>query len=166
MNWINSSHTNEVSVLPQISISTITTTMKLNCKFNLLNIYKHVKLDENIIGLKFNGWVRIKLGNNIAYLPPAPKDTDVESEDSNTEINTEVVQNKKKPKKLSSHYNEIKSFYTNLKIKRSKFKFFNQVTAYVKLGPDRYINLKIFKNGSLQMTGIKKISECNTIIDK
>ena len=169
MNWINSSHINEVTVLPQISISTITTTMKLNCKFNLLDIYKYIKLDENIIGLKFNGWVRIKLGNNIAYLPPAPKDSEIENSEETDEntITTEVNnKTKKKTKKLSSHYNEIKSFYTNLKIKRSKFKFFNQVTAYVKLGTDRYINLKIFKNGSLQMTGIKQISECNTIIDK
>jgi TATA-box binding protein (TBP) (component of TFIID and TFIIIB) len=164
MEWVNSSHIGEVAVLPQISISTITTTLKLNCKFNLINIYRFVKLDSNnIIGFKCNGWVRIKLGENITYLPPNTQSTDSDDESEEEEI---VVSAKNKPKKLPSHYNEIKGFYKNLKIKRSKNKFFNQVTAYIKLGPDRYINVKIFKNGSLQMTGIKKISECNIIINK
>jgi TATA-box binding protein (TBP) (component of TFIID and TFIIIB) len=164
MEWVNSTHIGEVAVLPQISISTITTTLKLNCKFNLINIYRFVKLDSNnIIGFKCNGWVRIKLGENITYLPPNTKNADSDDESEEEEI---IVSAKNKPKKLPSHYNEIKGFYKNLKIKRSKNKFFNQVTAYIKLGPDRYINVKIFKNGSLQMTGIKKISECNIIINK
>lgn len=157
MEWINSSHMGETTLIPQISISTITTTLKLNCTFNLVDIYKCVKLDANkIIGFKCNGWVKIKLGENIVYLPPAPKDDDDES----------IIESTKPAKKLSSHYNEIKSYYNNLKIKRSQYRFFNQVTVYIKLSTDRYINVKIFKNGSLQMTGIKKISECNIIIDK
>ena len=163
MEWINSTHTAETALIPQISISTITTTLKLNCTFNLVDIFKCVKLDANkIIGFKCNGWVKIKLGQNITYLPPAANNEG--SDDSDDEIK-EVVVTTKKVKKLPSHYNEIKSFYNNLKIKRSKHKFFNQVTAYIKLGTDRYINVKIFKNGSLQMTGIKKISECNNIIN-
>jgi len=126
MEWINSTHTNEVAVLPQISISTITTTLKFNCKFNLVNIYRHVKLNSNdIIGFKCNGWVRIILGDNISFLPPAPTDENSESDD---EDETETAKKTKK-KKLPSHYNELKSYYTNLKIKRSKFKFFNQVTV-------------------------------------
>ena len=71
MEWINSSHMGETTLIPQISISTITTTLKLNCTFNLVDIYKCVKLDANkIIGFKCNGWVKIKLGENIVYLPP------------------------------------------------------------------------------------------------
>jgi len=163
MEWVNSTHTGEVAILPQISISTITTTLKLNCKFNLINIYRFVTLDSNnIIGFKCNGWVRIKLGNTIAFLPPNTQSDDSESEEEEVIVN----KNKTKVKKLPSHYNEIKEFYSNLKIKRSKHRFFNQVTAYIKLDTDRYINVKIFKNGSLQMTGIKKISECNIIISK
>ena len=162
MEWVSASLTGESALLPQISISTITTTLKFNCKFNLLNIYKYIKLDSNnIIGFKCNGWVRIKLGNNIVFLPPAASDS---SDDEDEE--EEPVISKTKVKKIPSHYNEIKGFYSNLKIKRSKNRFFNQVTAYIKLDATRYINVKIFKNGSLQMTGIKKTSECNTIIDK
>jgi TATA-box binding protein (TBP) (component of TFIID and TFIIIB) len=164
MEWVNSTHTGEVSILPQISISTITTTLKLNCKFNLINIYRFVKLDSNnIIGFKCNGWVRIKLGENIAFLPPNTQNT---SDDDSEEEEVTIIDPKNKVKKIPSHYNEIKGFYKNLKIKRSKFRFFNQVTAYIKLDTDRYINVKIFKNGSLQMTGIKKIAECNIIINK
>jgi len=162
--WINSTHTGETALIPQISISTITTTLKLNCTFNLVDIFKCVKLDTNkIIGFKCNGWVKIKLGQNIVYLPPASNDEDDSETDDDGEKGVKIII--KKNKKLPSHYNEIKSFYNNLKIKRSKHKFFNQVTAYIKLGVDRYINVKIFKNGSLQMTGIKKISECNNIIN-
>ena len=165
MEWVNSTHTGEVTILPQISISTITTTLKLNCKFNLINIFRFVKLDSNnIIGFKCNGWVRIKLGDNIVFLPTnTQNNSDDESDDEEEEI---VINTKNKPKKLPSHYNEIKGFYKNLKIKRSKHRFFNQVTVYIKLDTDRYINVKIFKNGSLQMTGIKKISECNIIINR
>jgi TATA-box binding protein (TBP) (component of TFIID and TFIIIB) len=166
MEWVNSTHIGEVTILPQISISTITTTLKLNCKFNLINIFRFVKLDvNNIIGFKCNGWVRIKLGNNIVFLPPNTQNTADDSDDSEEEVPV-IINSKDKPKKIPSHYNEIKGFYKNLKIKRSKHRFFNQVTVYIKLDTDRYINVKIFKNGSLQMTGIKKISECNIIINK
>jgi TATA-box binding protein (TBP) (component of TFIID and TFIIIB) len=164
MEWVSSEQTGEAALLPQISISTITTTLKFNCKFNLHTIYKYVKLDSNnIIGFKCNGWVRIKLGDKIALLPPAISDSDNEEEDEEEEVKPKKDEKKKK---IPSHYNEIKGFYNNLKIKRSKHRFFNQVTAYIKLSGDRYINVKIFKNGSLQMTGIKKTIECNIIINK
>lgn len=177
MDWISTDQTGESALLPQISISTITTTKKFNCKFNLHTIYKYVKLNSNnIIGFKCNGWVRIKLNNNIILLPPAVSDSDDEDDEEEEKQVT-------KKKKIPSHYKEIQSVYSNLKIKRSKNRFFNQVTAYIKLSIadqtdpsmsedkkkkliDRYINVKIFKNGSLQMTGIKKTKECNIIINK
>jgi len=163
MEWVSTAQTGESALLPQISISTITTTLKFNCKFNLQTIYKYVKLDsENIIGFKCNGWVKIKLGDKIVFLPPAIDN----SSDSDDDDEVEEENKNKKVKKLPSHYNEIKGYYTNLKIKRSKNRFFNQVTAYIKLSANRYINVKIFKNGSLQMTGIKKTHECNVIINK
>lgn len=166
MEWVSTTQTGESALLPQISISTITTTLKFNCKFYLHTIYKYVKLDaNNIIGFKCNGWVRIKLGDKIVFLPPAVSDSDSDNEE-NEVIPEPVIITKQKTKKIPSHYNEIKGHYNNLKIKRSKNRFFNQVTAYIKLSADRYINVKIFKNGSLQMTGIKKTVECNIIINK
>jgi len=165
MEWISNSQTGESLLLSQISISTITTTLKFNCKFDLHKIYKYVKLDaNNIVGFKCNGWVRIKLKDKIVLLAPAVSDSD--NEDVNEDEEEEPPKKAVKVKKIPSHYNELKGVYTNLKIKRSKHKFFNQATAYIKLSTDRYINVKIFKNGSLQMTGIKKTSECNIIINK
>jgi len=167
MEWISAAQTGESSLLPQISISTITTTLKFNCKFDLHKIYKYVKLDaNNIIGFKCNGWVRIKLKDKIVLLPPAASDSDSEDVDEDEPEPVEPPKKAVKVKKIPSHYNELKGVYNNLKIKRSKHRFFNQVTVYIKLSTDRYINVKIFKNGSLQMTGIKKTVECNIIINK
>jgi TATA-box binding protein (TBP) (component of TFIID and TFIIIB) len=169
MEWISTTQTGESALLPQISISTITTTLKFNCKFDLHKIFKYVKLDANdIIGFKCNGWVRIKLKDKIVLLPPAPADlnSDSDNDDEDEPPVTLVTSKPIKVKKIPSHYNELKGVYNNLKIKRSKHRFFNQATAYIKLSADRYINVKIFKNGSLQMTGIKKTHECNTIINK
>lgn len=167
MEWVSATQTGELALLPQISISTITTTLKFNCKFDLHKIFKYVKLDaNNIIGFKCNGWVRIKLKDKIVLLPPAPADSDSDVEDDEESLVTITNNKATKVKKIPSHYNELKGVYTNLKIKRSKHRFFNQATAYIKLSTDRYINVKIFKNGSLQMTGIKKTYECNTIINK
>merc|ERR1712086_383342 len=57
----------------------------------------------------------------------------------------------------------------NLK-KVSNRPFFNQATIIVKLDPLRKINVKIFSNGKIQMTGIKKIEDgheaLEIIIDK
>ena len=48
--------------------------------------------------------------------------------------------------------------------------FFNQATIIVKLDPLRQVNVKIFSNGKIQMTGIKKIEHgheaLNIIINK
>jgi TATA-box binding protein (TBP) (component of TFIID and TFIIIB) len=167
MEWISNVQTGESALLPQISISTITTTLKFNCKFDLHKIYKYAKLDaNNIIGFKCNGWVRIKLNDKIVLLPPAQSDSDSENDEEEEVVPVQTTKKPVKIKKIPSHYNELKGVYANLKIKRSKHRFFNQATAYIKLSADRYINVKIFKNGSLQMTGIKKTQECNIIINK
>lgn len=46
-----------------------------------------------------------------------------------------------------------------------KNRFDNQITAIYKLSPDYYPNIKIFKNGNIQMTGIRDISHPKIIID-
>lgn len=51
----------------------------------------------------------------------------------------------------------------NIKPKRTKT-FFNQVTAIVK-GDEGYVNVKIFENGSLQMTGCKCINDCISAVN-
>ena len=44
-------------------------------------------------------------------------------------------------------------------LKKTNRPFFNQATIIVKLDPLRKINVKIFSNGKIQMTGVKKVVE-------
>ena len=57
-----------------------------------------------------------------------------------------------------------------IKKRKNKRPFFNQATMIVKLDPLKKINVKIFSNGKIQMTGVKKESDCrlalNIIIKK
>lgn len=44
--------------------------------------------------------------------------------------------------------------------------FYNQTTVLVKPSPEKnHINIKLFKNGSIQMTGVKSIKDCISAID-
>ena len=53
--------------------------------------------------------------------------------------------------------------YGDKPVKNSKQKsnrpFFNQATIIVKLDPLRKVNVKIFSNGKIQMTGVKNIRD-------
>lgn len=45
-----------------------------------------------------------------------------------------------------------------LKKKKKKKSFYNQVTMLIQSDHDKYINIKIFSNGSIQMTGCKSVN--------
>ena len=53
-------------------------------------------------------------------------------------------------------------------------KFYNQITVVIRIGSgstedinkEKSINIKLFKNGSIQMSGCKRIEEVNTVINK
>lgn len=53
-------------------------------------------------------------------------------------------------------------------------KFYNQITVVIRIGSgttedinkEKSINVKLFKNGSIQMSGCKRIEEVNTVINK
>lgn len=49
---------------------------------------------------------------------------------------------------------------------KNKKNFHNQLTIIINIGNNRYLNVKLFRNGSIQITGCKKITECNIAIDK
>ena len=50
--------------------------------------------------------------------------------------------------------------------KNSKKNFYNQLTVIVKVYDEKFINVKLFKNGSIQMTGCKLLSDANIVINK
>ena len=50
--------------------------------------------------------------------------------------------------------------------KNSKKNFYNQNTIIMRIGEDNFINIKLFKNGSLQMSGCKSLIDVNVALDK
>jgi TATA-box binding protein (TBP) (component of TFIID and TFIIIB) len=50
--------------------------------------------------------------------------------------------------------------------KNSGKNFFNQNTIIIHIIEDRFLNIKLFKNGSIQMTGCKFLSDVNIAINK
>jgi TATA-box binding protein (TBP) (component of TFIID and TFIIIB) len=50
--------------------------------------------------------------------------------------------------------------------KNYKKNFYNQLTIIIKVSEDKYINIKLFKNGSIQMTGCKSLIDINIAINK
>lgn len=70
---------------------------------------------------------------------------------------------------------KIKNKRNKIVVKKGKTqKFYNQITVVVRINNDNYddinnekcINVKLFKNGSIQMSGCKKIEEVNRVINK
>lgn len=63
----------------------------------------------------------------------------------------------------------ISMVYGDKPVKNSKQKsnrpFFNQATIIVKLDPLRKVNVKIFSNGKIQMTGVKHVEEGKEALD-
>ena len=50
--------------------------------------------------------------------------------------------------------------------KSKKSNFFNQTTITIKVDDNKYINIKLFKNGSIQMTGCRDLKHANIAISK
>lgn len=50
--------------------------------------------------------------------------------------------------------------------RKVKKRFYNQITLYVMIKKDRGINVKLFSNGSIQMTGCKSIENAVGVLDK
>ena len=60
---------------------------------------------------------------------------------------------------------ELKSKFKSTN-KNSKKNFYNQNTIIICIGVDRFINIKLFKNGSLQMSGCTQLLDANIAISK
>ena len=129
--------TNEIKNLPDgISISTMCTSCKLNTKINILNIENYLQLDTD----------------------------DILTVKRNPERMRTLIESKPKPKRIKKV--EKKKNTTN--------HFYNQITIVVRVDQGNYedlnfvprINMKIFKNGSVQMSGCKSITNVNIALNK
>jgi TATA-box binding protein (TBP) (component of TFIID and TFIIIB) len=130
----------EIKNLPQgVGISTMCASFKLDTKIDVPNIKKFLPLcADDIHTVKIN----------------------------NEEIRT-LRPPKVKPKRTRKETKVVKKDV-------SKNAFYNQVTVVIRishgptddLGEEPSINLKLFKNGSVQMSGCKSITSVNTVLNK
>lgn len=144
---------NEITELPEgIRISTMCATCKLNTTLNIINIEKYLQLNEDdILTVKMNN-DRKRTLITIKEKPKREKKT--KSKPKSADKNK---QGKIKPDK-----------------KQSKNCFYNQITVVVRVthGPAEdlnlvsKINMKLFKNGSVQMSGCKSVEGINNALNK
>lgn len=62
--------------------------------------------------------------------------------------------------------NDLGAEFINSVNKNSDRNFSNQNTIIVRSRDDKYLNIKLFKNGSIQMTGCKDLVDANIVINK
>jgi TATA-box binding protein (TBP) (component of TFIID and TFIIIB) len=133
--------TKEIKDLPDgVSISTMCASCKLNTRLNIPNIEKYLQLNpDDILTVKMNK-ERIR----------------------------SLISIKNKPKRMKKVDTKTKQKDT------SKNHFYNQITVVIRInhGPTKdlneapRINMKLFKNGSVQMSGCKSIKNVNFALNK
>lgn len=131
----------EINNLPAgISVSTMCASCKLNTRLNIPNIEKYLQLNsDDILTVKMN---KERMRTLIAI--------------------------KNKPKRVKKSDNKTKQKDT------SKNHFYNQITVVVRIGQGQCkdlneapkINMKLFRNGSVQMSGCKSIKNINIALGK
>ena len=140
----------EINNLPEgIRISTMCATCKLNTTLNIQNIEKYLQLNpDDILTVKMN------------------------DDRKRTLLSNKEVIKEKKPKKIpKSKKNDIKP---KKEKNQNKNCFYNQITVVVRINHGVVddinkvpkINMKLFKNGSVQMSGCKTIDGVNIALNK
>ena len=132
---------NEIDYLPNgVSISTMCASCKLGTILNILNIEKYLELNiDDILCVKMN----------------------------KERIRT-LIPDKKKNKRDT----KLKIFKQDKEEKTNHF--YNQITVIIRIGYGKInewenepkINLKLFKNGSVQMSGCKSVKNINIVLNK
>lgn len=132
---------NEIKKLPEgVSVSTMCASCKLNTRLNIPNIEKYLQLNpDDILTVKMN-----------------------------KERTRSLINLKNKPKRIKKADPKTKQKDT------SKNHFYNQITVVVRVnhGPTKdlnevpKINMKLFRNGSVQMSGCKSIRNINFALNK
>jgi TATA-box binding protein (TBP) (component of TFIID and TFIIIB) len=130
----------EITDLPDgISISTMCASCKLTSRLNIQNIKNYLQLDKNNI------------------LTVKPNNGDIRS----------LLIIKEKPKRS-------KKIISTKKSKLDKNNFYNQITIIIRIDEGDTnnidgvpkINMKLFNNGSIQMSGCKSIKSINIVLTK
>lgn len=135
MTLINTNLINEKKLPDRVKIATISTTCSLNCDINILDIWNHLPINDDIRTIKFNKEI---------------KSTD------------KKLLEKERKKKEKKEKKELQKKKTKSQSKRkSGENFYNCIIIVVNVTPEKIINIKLFKNGSIQMTGSKNLNQTN-----
>jgi len=154
---------NEVNRLPKgVEISTMCSSCKLNVNINVQNILEYMELDINSV-------MTIKKSNDMmrTILPIIQKKTRVKRKKQEEKIivKEEIVDETTPDNSLSK---------PKANSKKTKNYFYNQVTMVIRvthhktedLSKEPKINLKLFSNGSIQMSGCMSITNVNIALNK
>jgi TATA-box binding protein (TBP) (component of TFIID and TFIIIB) len=150
---------NEVDNLPKgIAISTMCSSCKLNINVNVQNILEHMELDTfSVMTIK-------KSSDTMRTLLPQIQ--------KKTRVKRKKVEEKPVIKEEEIPDNSLSKPKANSK--KTKNYFYNQVTMVIRvthnetedLSKEPKINLKLFSNGSIQMSGCMSITNVNIALNK
>ena len=118
--------------LPDIvNIATISATCSLNVDINIFDIWNYFPLNDEIRTVKFN--------------------KEIKSTDSKLLEKERKKREKKAKKQLTKTKKKTK--------RKSGDNFYNCIIIVVNVSPIKIINIKLFRNGSIQMTGSKNLHQ-------
>lgn len=118
--------------LPNIvNIATISATCSLNVDINIFDIWNYFPLNDEIRTIKFNKEIK----------STDSKLLEKERKKREKKAKKQIVKTKKKTKRKSGD------------------NFYNCIIIVVNVSPTKIINIKLFRNGSIQMTGSKNLHQ-------
>ena len=118
--------------LPNIvNIATISATCSLNVDINIFDIWNYFPLNDEIRTIKFNKEIK----------STDSKLLEKERKKQEKKAKKQIVKTKKKTKRKSGD------------------NFYNCIIIVVNVSPTKIINIKLFRNGSIQMTGSKNLHQ-------
>ena len=121
------------------------------------------------------------IDESIMDLLQLPENVKISTMSTTCKLNTDInLENINKYMELSENYiltikysQKIRSLDKNVLKKKNKKttnkNFFNQLTVEIRPNPLNQIskiNIKLFKNGSIQMSGCKSVTDCNIVLNK
>jgi len=133
---------------PDMKIATMTITCKFDTLMIIPNIERYVKLERKAIVTVITKDIVRTIVDYKQKKEKAKKKKNIEDM-TNKEIN---LNNKRERIELK-------------KKKKNNKSFDNQISLIVEMPPNRFINVKLFKNGSVQMTGCKHVYDILYAID-
>lgn len=102
--------------------------------------------------------------NTLVDLPAFYSEVEIVPYDSKQEGFVYIEFGVHKTESIYRGYN--KKLAINRRKKKESKRFDNQVTVILRMGGDSYINVKVFKNGNVQMTGVKHVDQGIDVINK